>query len=773
MGPIQTAKDRCRKCYSCVRNCPVKAIKVKEHWAEVIHDRCIGCGICLKVCSQKAKQIADCITQTLRILENGKSPVAILGCSYPAFFSELRPGQLVAGLQKLGFADIFEGTAGVELIAGQYQQLIESGGRGPLISSHCPTIVDLIERHYPQLVRHLMPVVSPMVAIGRYIKQTRGAQTPVVYISSCIAGKFEVSAEEVAGAVDMVLTYRELSQIFRDRGLDPARMKDAPFSGRKPDRGRLFPISGGPFQAFDVHNDFLNTDFVSTGGEQGALELIRDLAAQRITPKWVDIRFCEGGCIGGPGKNNRLTNFSKRSLIIDAFHQRREIPYLPEEKECTAPFPSLLRSFTNKFERLESPSGESIRAILQATNKFIQEDELDCGACGYPTCREHAAAVYQGLADNQMCLPFSIKRLEEDRVILTQKYELAQRALAQEFGDSAIIGQDPRTGDVLKLIRQVGPTPTTVLIRGESGTGKELTARAIHQHSNRADKPLVTVNCTTLTDSLLESELFGHKRGSFTGAIADKKGLFEAANGGTIFLDEIGDITPKLQAELLRVLDSGEIKPVGGNRPTEVDVRLIAATNRNLEEGVEEGWFREDLFYRINVFTITMPPLRNRIDSLPQLVHHFLASASKRLNKPIRGIEDRAIAALLRYHWPGNIRELQNIIERASVLTQDNIVRLENLPTVFSELSLEEPVAAGDSARRQERGSLRGQREKHLRIVEKNLLKKYLEDAGGNVSKAARTASIPRRTFYRMLERHGLKGSAFKKTASPPSNSGP
>jgi transcriptional regulator with PAS, ATPase and Fis domain len=325
---------------------------------------------------------------------------------------------------------------------------------------------------------------------------------------------------------------------------------------------------------------------------------------------------------------------------------------------------------------------------------------------------------------------------------------------------------------VLKLIRQVGPTPTTVLIRGESGTGKELTARAIHQHSNRADKPLVTVNCTTLTDSLLESELFGHKRGSFTGAIADKKGLFEAANGGTIFLDEIGDITPKLQAELLRVLDSGEIKPVGGNRPTKVDVRLIAATNRNLEEGVEAGWFREDLFYRLNVFTITMPPLRNRTESLPQLVHHFLASASKRLNKPIRGIEDRAIAALLRYHWPGNIRELQNIIERASVLTQDNIVRLENLPTVFSELALEEP-APGGPAKEQERSSLKGQTEKHLRIVEKSLLKKYLEDAGGNVSKAARAASIPRRTFYRMLERHGLKGAAFKKAASSPSNNGP
>jgi transcriptional regulator with PAS, ATPase and Fis domain len=316
---------------------------------------------------------------------------------------------------------------------------------------------------------------------------------------------------------------------------------------------------------------------------------------------------------------------------------------------------------------------------------------------------------------------------------------------------------------VLKLIRQVGPTPTTVLIRGESGTGKELTARAIHEHSNRADKPLVTVNCTTLTDSLLESELFGHKKGSFTGAIADKKGLFEAANGGTIFLDEIGDITPKLQAELLRVLDSGELKPVGGTLPIKVDVRLIAATNRNLEDGVREGWFREDLFYRLNVFTITMPPLRSRLDSLPQLVHHFLAAASKRLNKPIRGIEDRAIAAMLRYPWPGNIRELQNIIERGSVLTQDNVIRLENLPVVFAELVHEQ----GGANQGSKEGSFRSQREKHLRQVEKNLMRKYLEEAKGNVSLAAQKANIPRRTFYRLLERYNLKGSEFKKNANP------
>jgi len=294
-----------------------------------------------------------------------------------------------------------------------------------------------------------------------------------------------------------------------------------------------------------------------------------------------------------------------------------------------------------------------------------------------------------------------------------------------------------------------------VLIRGESGTGKELTARAIHAQSQRSDKPLVTVNCTTLTDSLLESELFGHKKGAFTGALADKRGLFEAANGGTIFLDEIGDITPKLQAELLRVLDSGETRPVGGTATVGVDVRLIAATNRNLEQGVREGWFREDLFYRLNVFTITMPPLRSRLESLTELLQVFIARASKRVNKTLVGIEERAVHAMRQYRWPGNIRELQNIIERAAVLTHDEVIHLENLPVIFADLAMQTP---DDTAP----GSFRGLRQKHLTQVEKNLLVRYLRETGGNVTAAARRAGIPRRTFYRLLERYQLQGNAFK-----------
>jgi len=251
---------------------------------------------------------------------------------------------------------------------------------------------------------------------------------------------------------------------------------------------------------------------------------------------------------------------------------------------------------------------------------------------------------------------------------------------------------------------------------------------------------------------LLESELFGYKKGSFTGAISDKKGLFEAADGGTIFLDEIGDITPKLQAELLRLLDLGEIRPVGSTAAKKVDVRLIAATNKDLEQGVREGWFREDLYYRLNVFLINLPPLRERIESIPPLANHFLEKARNKLNKTILGIEERAIKAMQHYPWPGNIREMQNIIERSSVLAKEGVIRLENLPTIFSDIY--EQCSDNDVQRRHI--SFKAERERHVARTEKNLITRYLEETGGNVAKAARMANIPRRTFYRLLEKYGI-----------------
>ncbi|RNC68018.1 MAG: AAA family ATPase [Desulfuromonadales bacterium] len=750
MEPIVTLKEKCRKCYCCVRSCPVKAIKVDKSYTEIIFDRCIGCGNCLSYCPQGAKTIADKVRVTEKLLTSGEEIIAVLGSSFPAYFHNVAPGQLVAGLRSLGFRQVHEGAYGAELIAGDYARVTVERDR-PHITSHCPAIVDLIERHYPRLIRNLVPVVSPMVAMGRFLKGSLGHHVKVVYISSCIAAKFETQINETRGAVDIVLTYQELEGIFKSHQIALPSLEDEPFDGIGPGPGRLFPIAEGTFRAFGIPSDPLDTEVVTACGEVNVMGIIGDLAAGRISPRIADLRFCYDGCIGGPGRNRDLTEFYRRNRVID--HYRREAP-----SRTTPQLPGSLRevpftrSFTSKFAKLESPRGNDIRKILNATNKFSVKDELNCRACGYRTCREYAVAVFQGLAEIEMCLPYNLQQLEEDRGRLIQKYELARRELEREYGDEFIVGTDRKTKEVLDLIKQVGPTPTTVLIRGESGTGKELTARAIHRYSKRNDKPLVTVNCTTITDSLLETELFGHKRGAFTGAIADKKGLFEAADGGTIFLDEIGDITPKLQAELLRVLDMGEVRPVGGTAAKKVDVRLIAATNKNLEDGVKEGWFREDLYYRLNVFTVTMPPLRSRVESIPILVHHFMDKASTKLNKRIVGIEDRAVKAFTQYTWPGNIREMQNVIERAAVLTHDDVIRLENLPMALAENLEDRTVATVDM-----RASFKAERERHVVKLEKKLIQRYLEESNGNVTKAAKLANIPRRTFYRLLDKYRLK----------------
>ncbi len=747
--PITTYKERCRRCYSCVRSCPVKAIKVDRGFAQIMYDRCIGCGNCLS-CPQNAKVVVDKMARTQELLLSDAPVVAVLGCSFPAFFHAISPGQLVAGLKSLGFLEVHEGAYGARMIADSYGNALQQADR-PMISSHCPAVVDLVERHFPKLIPNLIGVVSPMIAMGRHIKGVLGENAKVVYLSTCIAAKFEIQSEESAGAIDIVLTYQEIEKLFKSRGINPSSLGEASFDGIDPGKGRFFTLAGGPLKVFEKEPGFLDSDTISSEGETHTIDIIRDLAAGRITPAFVDLRFCDGGCVDGPMRDRNLNYFYKRKLIVN--HAGSTPPYSTAAHYRSHPYqPLLTRSFSDKFRTLANPGKDDIKHILHATNKFAQGDELNCRACGYNTCREHAVAVYQGLADVEMCLPHNLQQIEDDRGKLMQKYELIRRELDRQAGDDLMVGEDSGIQEVLKLISQVAPTPTTVLIRGETGTGKELTARAIHRLSQRNEKPLVTVNCTTLTDSLLESELFGHKKGAFTGAIAEKKGLFEAADGGTIFLDEIGDITPKLQSELLRVLDRGEVRPVGGTASKKVDVRLIAATNKDLEQGIREGWFREDLYYRLNVFNILLPPLRNRADSIPALAQHFLEKTRKKLNKNLGGIEERAVKAMQHYPWPGNIREMQNVIERSSVLAQDEIIRLENLPTVFRDTY----ECCADNQVNRRRASFKAERELHVGRTEKNLIRRYLEETGGNVSKAARQANIPRRTFYRLLEKHGI-----------------
>ena len=338
---------------------------------------------------------------------------------------------------------------------------------------------------------------------------------------------------------------------------------------------------------------------------------------------------------------------------------------------------------------------------------------------------------------------------------LEDRYSIVVRELQAQAAGDFIIGQNPKMREVAELIARVAPTPTTVLIRGESGTGKELVARAIHRFSPLRDKPLLTVNCTALTPTLMESELFGHRRGAFTGATSDKVGLFEKADGGTIFLDEIGDMPLEMQGKLLRVLQAGEIKPVGDVVTRRVRVRVIAATNRDLEAALARGEFREDLFYRFNTFTITLPPLRERVEDLPVLAYHFLRKAEAKVNKKVDRVAAEALDLLNRYGWPGNLRELENIVERAVVLAPERSVEAEHLP-----MHIQGPAAP--TIRREEK--LRAAKRRFIREFERQAVLRFLADCRGNVSAAAKRAGTTRRNFHRLLVKYEVSPEKFRGT---------
>lgn len=313
---------------------------------------------------------------------------------------------------------------------------------------------------------------------------------------------------------------------------------------------------------------------------------------------------------------------------------------------------------------------------------------------------------------------------------------------AIDMAGKGLIGKGPKIVDVYKTVARAALSNSSVLVHGESGTGKELVARAIHDHSERQGKRFVAVNCGALAENLLESELFGHLRGAFTGAVGDKKGLFEEASGGTLFLDEVGDISLPLQIKLLRVLQEGEVRPVGANENRRVDVRVIAATHRDLEEMVRSGKFREDLFYRLKVIGIELPPLRERLEDLPDLVNHFLARYSEKNRKKISHISDEAMALLRTYPWPGNVRELEHAIERAVALGNTSVLYPEDFPPELSA-----PAASGAQAAAPVTS---------LEDLERAHILKVLQETGYNKSRASEVLGIDRATLYRKANRYGI-----------------
>ena len=312
------------------------------------------------------------------------------------------------------------------------------------------------------------------------------------------------------------------------------------------------------------------------------------------------------------------------------------------------------------------------------------------------------------------------------------------RATVTELSSAGdIIGDSPETKHLLELVQTVAPTDTTVMIRGESGTGKELVARAIHNLSPRKYFPIVTVNCGAMTETLLESELFGHERGAFTGAQYRRKGKVELADGGTLFLDEIGNIDAKTQMDLLRVIETKQFMRVGGSEVVHSDFRVICATNKNLEQAVKDGTFREDLYYRVNVFKVCVPPLRARRGDIAQLAHYFLEKYARSMNKPVHGFSPEAMHTLKAYDWPGNVRELENAIERAMVIGNGSTIEREHLPLQATTLT----TADG----------------KRLEDVERNHIDQILCECGWNISRSASILDIDRVTLYHKIEKYGLK----------------
>ena len=332
-----------------------------------------------------------------------------------------------------------------------------------------------------------------------------------------------------------------------------------------------------------------------------------------------------------------------------------------------------------------------------------------------------------------------VKKAVEQRTLRIENEQLREK-IEEIIKPENLIGESLQMKKIYDLIQTVAPTDTTVMIRGESGTGKELVAKAIHINSNRKYFPIVTVNCGALAESLLESELFGHEKGAFTGAHFKRKGKFEMADGGTIFLDEVGSVSSKMQVELLRVIETKQFSRVGGNQLIKSDFRVIAATNEPLEDLVKAGKFREDLYYRLNVFSIVVPPLRERRQDVSLLAHYFLNRFSTSMNKPIRNISKEAMDFLVKYDWPGNVRELENAIERAVVVGKSNSIKVEDLPFHVSSINFDD-----DSG------------EKSLASFEKKYILKVLNENNWNISRSAHQLEIDRVTLYNKINKYGLR----------------
>jgi len=433
---------------------------------------------------------------------------------------------------------------------------------------------------------------------------------------------------------------------------------------------------------------------------------------------------------------------------------------------------TLVRRFSRGFQVSDAPSGEQALQYVQRRDfdvavvdmmmpgisglellEWFKKNNIECEVIlltGKGTIETAVQAMKLGAFD-YVQKPFPMQELEKVILRANERRQLRKENLQLKVllertqTRSEMVGESAAMQEVYRLIERAGPSDKAILIQGESGTGKELVARALQQHSTRSEKPFVVINCAALPESLLESELFGHEKGAFTGAIGTKQGLFEVADGGTLFIDEIGEMPLALQAKLLRVLEDGSLRRVGSVKERKVNVRLLAATNRSLSKDVERGRFREDLYYRVNVMSLELPPVRQREGDIPLLVAHILGSAWE--------IEEAAVKALINFSWPGNVRQLINALERGKIMAEEHVIRLGDLPNEVIENhdSNNSVQIDGDD----------------LASLERAKVVDILRRHGGNKTHAATTLGINRRKLYRLLEKYEIGVSEFINHSEP------
>lgn len=896
MSAILIEESKCRKCYACIRACPVKATKVEDGLMKVVDDICVACGECLEACALGARHTEDSVSLIEAFLAEGKV-IALLDPSFPAAFPAVAAGQVVAGLAALGFSEVRDTSLATKHIVEAYRAALapkagdgigcaagagSDGGRGPVssssssspgsdsglglgsgsasgvgsgsdpgpgpgrdagsalapalmpltrsvthpaISSVCPAVVRLVERHYPDLVGNLVPVASPPVVAARAIREAlragadagagggagrgsndrasaaAGAGVRIVYVGPCVARKAEVSDLGTASGIDAVLTFDELAAMFESRDIVLRDLAPRALDGPVAPRERYGIFAGGLSWLMGISKGLSDEDLVIAAGGSRCIEVMDDLARGVLRPSFVDASMCRG-CLDAPALRRR-SSISVRKHVCRVFASGGGVPDVPggagsrEAAEgdrdlgqatydasgnaiaATAAAGNahgtgsavgahgtgsaggghgmggagggqtidarlLGRTFKPGGVRLPIPSESEIAEILAFSGKLSPQDHLDCGMCGYPTCREYAIAVYQNMARSDMCVQYLVDRLKDE--VEHMKAELVSVGTSS-FDD--IYGASHQIRVAKDLAERAARTGSTVLLLGESGVGKEVFARAIHAASSRRGGPFVSVNCAAIPDNLMESELFGYVEGAFTGAAkGGKPGKFELASGGTIFLDEIGDMSLQLQAKLLRVLQTHKIERVGGTREIDVDVRVMAATNKDIAAMVEQGTFRLDLYYRLNVVTIRIPPLRERIEDIPLIISRSLAKLSARCPTKVTSVSPEALRILLDYDWPGNVRELENVLERALNLADGEVIEVEHLP--------EHVVSAARSASRLAVQRAGEALDDVVARAEREALLEALKATNNNRSRAAKKLGISRSAFYEKLRKYKI-----------------